>query len=558
MVEKVLKILNKEFGGLHQAAFLLGSFAILSQVLALLRDRIFAHAFGAGNILDIYYAAFRVPDLIYAGVASLVSATVLIPFIIEKLNIDNSHAKKFFNDIFTIFFLFILAVSTIIFFIIPVISPILFPGFSVDNQNTLIGLSRILLLSPILFGVSNLFGSVTQTFKRFFVYALSPILYNIGIIFGILFLYPIYGITGLGFGVIFGAILHLLIQVPVVVKQKLFPKFSFSVDFKEIKRVAILSLPRTLGLSANHIAILVLISLASSMAEGSIAVFNLSFNLQSVPLSIIGVSYSVAAFPTLARLFSEKRMNKFMNNIITAARHILFWSLPILVLFIVLRAQIVRTILGSGKFGWEDTMLTAALLAIFSVSLLAQSLVLLFVRGYYAAGNTKKPLLINTLSSVGIIVFAHVFVGIFERFETFRYFIESLLRVENLEGTVVLMLPLAYSFGMCINAGLLFTLFKKDFGRHPALLELTFRHSFYGSMTMGFVAYQFLQIFDDVFDLDTFLGIFSQGFFSGILGIIAGFALLKVLKNKEVAEITGALHTKFWKARPVAPEKEGL
>jgi len=325
-----------------------------------------------------------------------------------------------------------------------------------------------------------------------------------------------------------------------------------------IKKVATTSLPRTVGLSANHIALLVLVSLASGMVEGSITIFNLSFNLQSVPLSIIGVSYSVAAFPTLARLFSGNKIDKFKKNILTAMRHIMFWSIPILVLFIVLRAQIVRTILGSGQFGWSDTMLTAAALALFAVSLVAQSLVLLFVRGYYAAGNTKKPLIVNVLSSVFIVIFAYWLVGLFEHFELFKYFIESLLRVGGLSGTVVLMLPLAYSIGMSINAGMLLYLFKKDFGKLPASIELTFRHSFYGAVIMGFVSYQFLQVFDDIFNLDTFLGIFSQGFFSGLLGIIAGILLLRILGNKEVKEITRALHTKFWMARPVAPETEEL
>jgi len=558
MVKKVFNILSKEFSGLHQAAFLLGSFALLSQILALVRDRIFAHEFGASTTLDIYYAAFRIPDLVFAGVASLVSVTVLIPFLIKKIKGDSKEAQKFLSDIFTSFLSFITVVSIILFFFIPWLSGVLFPGFSLEEQSSLVALTRVLLLSPIILGLSNLFGSVTQTFRRFFVYALSPLFYNIGIILGIIFLYPIFGILGLGYGVVLGAILHLLIQLPFVAQQKLLPKFSLSVDMETVKRVATLSLPRTIGLSANHIALLMLVSFASLMKEGSIAIFNLSFNLQSVPLSIIGVSYSVAAFPTLARLFSGNEMEKFMKNIITAMRHILFWSIPILALFIVLRAQIVRTILGSGEFGWSDTMLTAAALALFAVSLVAQALVLLLVRGYYAAGNTRKPLFVNVFSSVGILVFAYMLIQFFEYSAFFRDFIEALLRVGGLEGTVVLMLPLAYSLGMFINAGLLLFLFKKDFGKLPAPVELTFRHSFYGAVTMGFVAYQFLQIFDNVFNLDTFWGIFSQGFFSGILGIIAGVIMLRVLGNKEVMEITRAMHTKFWKARPVAPETEEL
>jgi putative peptidoglycan lipid II flippase len=558
VVKKVLNILGREWSGLHQAAFLLGSFALLSQVLALVRDRMFASSFGASSTLDVYYAAFRIPDLVFAGVASLVSVTVLIPFLINKIEGNGDEAQKFLSDVFTSFLSFITVVSVILFFFIPWLSAVLFPGFSGQEQSYLVALTRVLLLSPIILGLSNLFGSVTQTFRRFFMYALSPVFYNIGIIFGIIFFYPIFGILGLGYGVVLGALLHMSIQIPVLVQKNLLPKFSLSVDMNMIKRVVTLSLPRTIGLSANHIALLVLVSFASAMTEGSITIFNLSFNLQSVPLSIIGVSYAVAAFPTLARLFSGNEMEKFMKNIITAMRHIMFWSIPILALFIVLRAQIVRTILGSGEFGWSDTMLTAAALALFAVSLVAQALVLLFVRGYYAAGNTRKPLFVNVFSSAFILIFAYALVGFFEYSTFFRDFIEALLRVQGLEGTVVLMLPLAYSIGMFINAGMLLFLFKKDFGKLPAPVELTFRHSFYGAVTMGFVAYQFLQIFGNVFNLDTFWGIFSQGLFSGIFGIIAGVILLRVLGNKEVVEITRALHTKFWKARPVAPETEEI
>lgn len=558
MVKKVLTMLNREFSGLHQAAFLLGSFALLSQVLALVRDRLFAHSFGASSVLDVYYAAFRIPDLLYASIASLVSVTVLIPFIVKKIEGDHDRARRFLDDVFSVFIVAIALVSAMIFFFVPVLSRVLYPGFSADEQDTLTALTRLLLLSPILLGLSNLFGSITQTFKRFFVYALSPVLYNVGIIAGIVFLYPLFGMQGLGYGVVMGALLHFIIQIPVVTRERLMPRFSFSPDMREIRDVVLLSLPRTLGISANQIALLALISLASLMEEGSIAVFNLSFNLQSVPLSIVGVSYSVAAFPTLARLFSTNKMAEFMSNMIVATRHIMFWSFPILALFIVLRAQIVRTIFGSGEFGWNDTMLTAAALALFAVSLVAQALVLLFVRGYYAAGNTRKPLIINTLSSVAIIFFAYGLVRLFDHSMLFRDFIESLLRVDGLAGTAVLMLPLAYSIGMFINVAALLLLFKRDFGKLPASIELTFRHSFYGAVAMGFIAYQFLGVFDDIFDLNTFLGIFLQGFLSGVLGIISGVILLKIIGNKEVGEISSALHSRFWRARPVAPEKEEL
>ncbi len=558
MVSKVLHLFNKEFDRLHQAALLIASFALLSQILALVRDRLFAHFFGAGTTLDLYYAAFRIPDLLYAGVASLVASAVLIPFLVHKMKEGEESTREFINGLFTVFFVVMAFAATIAFILTPWLSAWLFPGFSGEEQETLVKLTRILLLSPLLFGISNLLGSITQTFRRFFVYALSPVVYNVGIIFGIMVLYPAFGVYGIAFGVVVGAFLHLLVQVPVVIRQRLVPRPTRNINFGSIKKVALLSLPRTIALSAHQVTFLVLVSFASVMAEGSISVFNLSFNLQSVPLAIIGMSYSVAAFPTLARLFSDNKIEEFVGSIVIALRHIIFWSLPVVVLFIILRAQIVRTILGSGQFTWDDTMLTAAVLALFAVSLLAQSLVLLFVRGYYAAGNTKKPLIINVFSSLGTIALAYLFVQLFASSEIFRFFIESLLRVEGVAGTSVLMLPLAYSTGMIINALLFFVMFKKDFQAFPTSLHTTFWGSLFGALTMGVVAYYALQVFDGFLDINTFWGIFLQGLFAGLLGIIAGVTLLKIIGNKEVEEISKSLHSRFWKTKPVMPEPEKL
>lgn len=236
MVNRIFSILKKEVGGLHEAAFLLGFFALASQILALSRDRLLAHTFGAGSTLDIYYAAFRIPDFIYTSVASLVSLTVLIPFLSryfsESDEYVNTRAKEFLSSVFSSFLLIILGVSILAFILMPYLVPLVAPGFNASQISELIALSRIMLLSPILLGVSNLFGSVTQLFKRFFVYALAPVFYNLGIISGIIFLYPIFGLSGLAFGVIFGAFLHMLIQIPIVVENGLFPGFSFKINLR--------------------------------------------------------------------------------------------------------------------------------------------------------------------------------------------------------------------------------------------------------------------------------------------------------------------------------------
>jgi len=560
-MQRLLNVFNKEYGGLHEAAYLLGAFAIFSQVLALVRDRLLAGTFGAGAELDIYYTAFRIPDFIYVTVASLVSSAVVIPFFIKRFGGGNHNeiiaARAFINSLFTAFIIFILFISIIVWIFMPFFAEIIAPGFDTDMTSKLIFLSRILLLSPILLGVSNLFGTITQSFRRFFVYAISPVVYNVGIIIGILAFGQEFGISGVVFGVIIGATFHVAIQAPTVFNEGFLPIFS-KIKIYEIKEVIMSSIPRTIALSAAHLVLIFFIALASSMGEGSIAVFNFAFNLQSVPLSIIGVSYSVAAFPTLARLFVNGDRGEFISNVIEAARHIIFWSLPVLVLFIVLRAQIVRTILGTGYFDWSDTRLVAAGLALFSVSVVAQGVVLLFVRGYYAAGNTRTPLFVNIFSSAIMIISVFILLSFFREFPLFKFFIEDILRVSYLNGTEVLMLPLAFSVGSIINALILWVLFRRDFNLSVLHLRKTFFHSFAGSMFMGFVAYRFLEIFDNIFNINTFFGIFFQGLLSGILGIIAGLIFLHLLKNQEISDIWESLHHRFWRVETVAPEQNEL
>lgn len=559
MVRRILYFLNKKTDGVHEAAYLLAVFAIVSQLLALFRDRTLAAYFGAGPVLDIYYAAFRIPDIIFAVVASAVSISVLIPFLSNLVEGDKSDAKKFINSIFSLFFLVITLLSMVLAIFMPSIIRFFFGGLSdPESFAHLVLLSRIMLLSPILLGVSNLLASLTQLFNNFFVYALSPILYNFGIIIGATLLFPMFGIKGLAMGVVLGALLHLMIQIPVVAHYGFLPRFTRLWDWQRLKKVILTSMPRTLTLSSHQISLLFLVSLASTMTAGSITVFNFSMNLQSVPLTIIGVSYSLAAFPTLAKYFNQNNTDEFFREISLALKHIIFWSVPAIVLFIVLRAQVVRTVLGAGEFGWGETRLTAAALAIFIFSAAAQSLVLLFVRGYYAAGNTAKPLIFNISSSVLIVILAYVLNYIFIKFEFLRYFIESLLKVSDLPGSNILALPLAYSIGMFLNVAAFWIMFQLDFKKFDSLIYKSILHTTLSSVFMGFVIFLSLRFFALFLNLETLIGIFLQGFFSGVVGIVFGILLLVLLKNDEIKEVSEILHKKIWKTKIIVPTPEEL
>ncbi len=553
MVRKLFDLINREVIGLHQAAFLLGFFALSSQVLALFRDRFLAHIFGAGIELDIYYAAFRIPDFIFITVASLVSVSIIVPFLIDRIKAGKEEARYFIQQVFTFFFGAIIIVSAIVFLLAPHILSIIFPGFHGADHEMLVLMTRIMLLSPIFLGISNLLGSISQTHQRFFLYALSPVMYNLGIISGIVFLVPLLGVPGVALGVVVGAFLHMLIHVPFVIKKGLLPSLTLKYDLSIISSVAKLSIPRTLTLSTTHILLIVFISIASLMVEGSITVFSFSFNLQSVVLSIVGVSYSLAVFPTLAKYFSEGDSDRFWRYVINSAQHIIFWSVPAAVIFIVLRAQIVRVVLGTGQFDWEATQLTAAALALFSVSVVFQGLILLFVRSYYAMGKTILPLGVNFVSVISSIIAAFILIVAFDRSDLFRYFMEALLRVEGLEGTKVLMLPLAFSIGMTLN-GLIFWIFLERSHRgflYPVFVTLS--QVFASAVIGGAATYVTLGIYSLFVELETLLAVMMQGFLAGAVGVSINVLVLILLENKEMEVVIQTLKHRFHKTSVIGP-----
>lgn len=557
MVKKILSFVGREISGLHEAAYLLAASAVASLVFALVRDRLLAHILGAGSSLDVYYAAFRVPDFIYVTVASLVSTSILVPFLTESR--EKGDLKDSIQSLFSAFSILIVAVCAVAFFLMPWLDRMLFPKlFEAGLGDTLVATSRLLLLSPVLLGFSSFFASITQIQNRFMVYALASPLYNVGIIVGILAFLPHFGVAGLGMGVILGSFLLAVTQIPLVIKDGLFPRFVAGLswaNWAKVKRVAKLSVPRTITLSSQQITNLGLVSFASFLGAGSISIFNLALNLQSVPLSIIGSSYSSAAFPVLAKLIAQKDREAFLAKMIAAAKHVIFWSMPITILFIVLRAQIVRTALGSGEFTWSDTRLTAAALALFVVSSFGQSLMLLFVRSFYAEGKTAKPLLINVISMAATVLAGFGLIKLYHAAPFFAAFVEALLRTSGSADSSVLMLPLAFTVGALLNLWLHWRSFAREFPSFTRPVMVTAWQSLAASIIGGYVTYLALNVFDDIFGLTTVLGVFLQGLCAGVVGIFAIVVILKLMKSPEMQDIHRAVVSKVWRVDAASLDK---
>jgi len=538
MVRSILERITAPVRGLHQAAYLLAGLTFASQLLALLRDRLFAHQFGASEMLDIYYAAFKVPDLVFALVASLVSAYVLIPRIAGA---GKEETQRLLSH--TASFLFIGGgiICAFLALVAPTLLFVLFPNFANSpHAGEFVMLARILLLQPILLGLSGIITSVTQVNRRFVLYALSPVLYNLGIIGGTLFLYPTMGLVGIGWGVVAGAFLHLVIHLPIVARAGLLPRpVIFSP--KIVWSVARDSVPRSLALAAGAVTALALTAIAATTGEGNIAVFTLASNLEAVPLSLIGVSYATAAFPVLAEHMNAKRYEAFRATLLAAARHIIFWSAILSVLALVLRAHIVRIVLGTGAFDWDATRLTAAILALLVLGLVAQGLVLLCSRAFYAAGRSWNPLLIQLGGAVVSIVGAITTLAVIQNFPTIRSFMEVLLRVEDVPGTGILAVALGATLGQMVMAVIaLFTLRKVAPGVARSLTRALGEGLAAGILGAS-AAYGVLSYFGTLAPLTTLLVVFAEGLLAGMVGLMVSAAVLALLANREFRELVDSL-----------------
>lgn len=559
MVKWILDLLRRDIGSVHHAAYLLAGSSFFSLLLALVRDRLLASIFGAGPELDVYYAAFRVQDAIFISIASLLSFAILVPFLAEYIEKGKDELRNFIDTIFTVTLAALFVVSVFAFVFAKDIAEILYPKILAGGYGEqFVVMMRILLLSPVILSVSNLIGAVSQSYRKYYSYALSQPAYNIGIIIGITVLYDngAHNIAALSWGVVLGAILHLGVQLPIAIRERYLPRITTKINWQKIRPVISLSFFRAVALLSSQIAFTALTVLAVGIGAGSVSILLLSYNIQSIPLSLIGASYSIAAFPIMASNFVRGEKDKFAEQFTTAARHMLFWSVPAAALLIVLRAHIVRVAYGAGAFDWSDTKLTAAALALFAISIPAQCLWLLFLRSYYAIHNTIKPLFISLTTAIGVIALAKVALVVISTDNVIRYFFESLLRVGDVQLSTALSLPLAFSIGSILQVVVLLFMMKKDFGVSAKPILATFFHSLAAGVFAGFAAYFTLASLADVITLDRLWSVFVQGLFAGIIGIFAGMLMLAILKNREFFEFMSAIHGKFKKEEIILPQEE--
>jgi putative peptidoglycan lipid II flippase len=575
----MIKFLNGSIYSINAAALLIGAAGLLSRLLGVWRDRLLAGNFGASRELDIYYAAFQIPDFIFMIFLLGAASAAIIPVFTQIKERAPKEAHIFIGELVILFFLISGTIGAGIIFIMPYIIPFVAPGFGISDQEQVVTIARIIMVSPILLGLSSIISAIVQSARLFLAFSLAPIFYNLGIIFGILVLFPIMGFSGLGVGVVVGAALHLLVQLagfrtigntlplsPILDRLRAVSTRILGIPIPyrisdPVMRVIKLSFPRVLAVSLNQVTLLVLIAIASTLTAGSISVFQFAYNLHFLPVGIVGISFAVAAFPSLSEYATLRNKKMFFNTYYGTLRTIFFWIVPLTVFFYVMRAQIVRVALGTGLFDWEDTMLTAASLGLMSVAIVAESLIPLILRIYYALENTWKPLLINFASAVVRVASAIWFINVLQgRDASIVSFFADTIRVGALGDIAVLGLALSFSVGSFINLLFLISGIRKEvlrrFGGGAGIIRPWYDISVMVGVAFvaGFVSFVMLRVANTLVTLETFWGVLLQGGASFVVGTLFYGTVLYLFGNREVHQLVETIRRKLVRTE-VLPEQ---
>jgi putative peptidoglycan lipid II flippase len=422
---------------LLHTAFALTFTSGLSYVFGFLRDKIFAYKFGASSSLDIYYAAFTIPDLILAFFVTSSIGVAFIPIFTQLHKKRERESYLYTKDILFWLALAITFCGIIVAIFMPSLVRWLVPGFDPEQQKLYVSFVRIMLISPVIFSFSNVFGGVLITTKDFFFYGIAPVFYNIGIIFGIFFLVPVLGLTGLAWGTIIGALLHMLVRFFIFNKKSkiVFQKPRLT---KEIKQTFKLSLPKSMQILSWQILLIWFVRLASNLEDGSVTIYNIARNFQSMPVSLIGIAIALSTFSTLNHLASKNQYTEFKQLIKKKGTLILALTSLAAIFLAGTSFVLIKILFGGGAFTESAVNATASLLVVYTLSIPLESLMHLMARAHYALGNTLIPSVINIFTIILTIIIS-------------LFFIES---------TGIYIIPISFAIGLLTQNALLLVSYR--------------------------------------------------------------------------------------------------
>lgn len=392
------KIIFSRQRDILSSTIILAIMTVLSRFFGFLRYRILT-AFFSKEELDLFFAAFRIPDFIFEVLISGALASAFIPIFI-KYQKDKTLLQRKISSIINLLMIGLFLIIFLIFIFADYLISFITPGFSKKDTFLITNFSRIILFAQLPFLVAgSILSGIAQANKIFLITAIAPIVYNLMvIIFTFVFASRFWLFAPLG-GVIVGGVLFFLVQLPLLFITE-FRYFFGVLEKKAIKEFVQLFLPRVFSVITTQIDLTVDLILSSFLGKGSYTIFFFAQHLQLFPVALIGISMGQAALPYLSSLFEEKKIEEIKKILIESILQIFFLTIPISFFFVFARTPIIRLFFGGEKFDWEGTVKTAYTLSFFALSLPFHSIFYLVVRAFYAICDTKTPFFVNLFSVI--------------------------------------------------------------------------------------------------------------------------------------------------------------
>ncbi len=550
----ISRLFNQESKTIAGAALLIGASAIVSRALGLIRDRLLVGRFGAGDELDAYFAAFQIPNLLFS---LLVVGTLSVAFIPVFTGLRakgrDDEAWRVANSVLTVALSVMGAVCLGLIVAAPQLTRLVAPGFAGEKFELTVSLTRIMMLSPLLFAVSAALSSVLNSFRRFAAVSMAPLLYNATIIFGIVVLSKPFGMAGVAWGAILGAAAHALVQIPVARSLGWRFRPSFDVRAEGVREIGRLFLPRVFGVDVAQVSQLVGAAIGTTFAAGSVSLFSLAINIAAVPLGAFAVPFAIAAFPALSDAAARGDRAKFRDVFATTFRQILFFLIPLSALAFILRVHVVRVVIGAGGLSWEETRLAAASLGLFTLALAFQGLAPLLARAFYALKDTLMPVLVSFAALAANLAAVFVISASLNT-SSGRNAAWLWLDLYALHDVRGLALAAAFSIASVVQVALLMLILRRKFGRIGGTgIVRAFGKFFLGSAAAAWTASAVIRPGLQHLDTRPFAAVFGEAALATVAGLGAYALALWLLKSEELMSIVDAVRGRLVRiTRPLA------
>lgn len=550
----IQRLFNQESKSVAGAALIIGASAILSRFLGLIRDRLLVSRFTVGWELDAYYASFQLPNLLFAFLVLGTLSVAFIPVFTEYLTKGRREAAwKMTNVILSYVLLGMGGACLLLIILAPQLVALIAPGYAGEKLELTVRLTRVMMLTPLLFTVSAVFSSVLNSFKRFMSVSLAPLLYNGALIFGIAVLSKPFGVFGVAYGAILGALLHLLVQVPAVVHAGWRWKWGLDPKDPGVREVGGLFLPRVFGIDISQLAQFIGTSIGTTFGTGAPALFNLAMNISAVPVGAIAIPFAIAAFPDLSEASAKGDRKEFVRIFAATFRQVLFFLVPLSALGVILRGHVVRVLIGSSSLTWNEARVVSTAVGLFVLTLAFQGLVPLLARAFYALKNTIVPVLVSAAAVAFNVAAAYALSGWLGTVhgKASGWLMFGLFGIDEMR---VLALPIAFSLASMLQVALLFGLLRRRFGRIGGTgIFRAFGKFFAGAAAAVFAANATLARLP-AFDDHTTLGqALIQAGLATAFGLAAYVLVLKLLRSEELDSVSGAVRARLFKVKPEMP-----